>query len=101
MENEIQEIKVKVKGGYLRAIPAEDPDYPGIWVEFIRDNEPDDVVSRPQILFEQPVDFAPGCARVLVWEDTNSEDYTKEIIWNNPTCGGFADFVNLLSKGGK
>lgn len=73
------EIRVPLRGGYIRAIPSDDPDYPGIWVEFIKDDEPQDIVQRNQILFEQPSYFPDGHTRVLVWEDTNDEDYTTEI----------------------
>lgn len=76
----IKDIKVQVRGGYLRAIPSEDPDYPGIWVDFIRDTEKEDIVSRPQVLVEQPEYFKDRQARVLVWRDPDSEDYTDEII---------------------
>ncbi len=76
----IKDIKVQVRGGYLRAIPSEDPDYPGIWVDFIRDTEKEDIVSRPQVLVEQPEYFKDRQARVLIWRDPDSEDYTDEII---------------------
>ena len=73
------EIKVNVIGGYLRAFPSEDPDYPGIWVEFVRDDEPETTVSRPQILFEQPQYYNKDDARVLIWDNPDDEDFTKEI----------------------
>ena len=76
----IKDIKVQVRGGYLRAIPSEDPDYPGIWVDFIRDTEKEDIVSRPQVLVEQPEYFKDRQARVLIWRDPDNEDYTDEII---------------------
>lgn len=74
-------IKVQVRGGYLRAIPSEDPDYPGIWIDFIRDTEKEDIVSRPQVLVEQPKYFEDREARVLIWQDPDKEDYTGEIIF--------------------
>lgn len=74
------EIRVKVSGGYLRAFESGDEEYPGIWVEFVRDKEKEDVVSRPQILFEQPC-LDEKSTRVLVWDDTESEDYTHEIYF--------------------
>lgn len=81
------EIRVNVKGGYLRAITSPDPLYPGIWVEFIRDNEPVDELSRPTILFEQPAEgnYQPGEARLLIWDDPEDEDYTREIEFRNKT----------------
>ena len=76
----MDEIRVRVRGGYLRAMPAEDPLYPGIWVEFIRDGGIDDeAASRPQLLVEQPDFYKEGKARVLIWEDRDNEDFTLEI----------------------
>lgn len=74
------EIRVKVSGGFLRAFSSEDPDYPGIWVEFVRDDEPADTVSRPQILMEQPC-LDEKSTRVLIWDDPDQEDYTHEILF--------------------
>lgn len=83
------EIKVKVKGGIIRAVPSSDPDYPGIWVEFIRDDDNGQNLSRPQILFEQPYDMPDGDVRALVWEDIDSEDYTKEIVFRKDNVRDF------------
>ena len=81
MKNYDEQILIRIEGGYIRAIPSQDPDYPGIWVELIRDDEPDGTVSRPQILFEQPKyqGYKSGEARILIWEDPDDEDYTQEI----------------------
>ena len=73
------EIRVKIKGGYIRAIPSEDPDYPGIWVEVIRYDEPEDVVSRPMVLVEQPA--GTDLSRVLIWDNPDEEDYQHEITF--------------------
>lgn len=78
---------VKVKGGYLRADASQDPDYPGIDIEFIADNESADMLSRPRVLFEKPVD---GRLRALVWSNPKSEDYDEEIEFSNDgLCVGF------------
>ena len=69
---------VRVEGGYLRADPSQDPDYPGIDIEFIADSEPDDSVSRPRVLFEKPID---GRLRVLIWNNPKNEDYEEEIVF--------------------
>jgi hypothetical protein len=74
----MEEIRVKIKGGYIRAVPSGDPDYPGIWVEIIKDDEPEEVVSRPQVLVEQAFG---DTLRALVWNDSTQEDYTDEIIF--------------------
>ena len=72
-------LKVKVDGGYLYATISCDTDYPGICVEFIADNENDNIPSRPTVLIEKPVDDE---LRVLVWSDEDDEDYTTEIKFN-------------------
>ena len=74
-----KEIKVKTKGGYLWATDSGDIYYPGIDVEFIADNEDKNALSRPRILFEYPTD---GKLRVLIWDDKDNEDYTREIVFN-------------------
>lgn len=75
MEN-IKEFKVKTKDGYFWATASGDVDYPGIDIEFIADNDNGDNLSRPRILFEYPTD---GKLRVLIWDDKDNEDYTREI----------------------
>ena len=72
-------LRVEVEGGYLYATISADPDYPGICVEFVADNESDDALSRPTVLIEKPVDDE---LRVLVWSDEDDEDYTTEIKFN-------------------
>lgn len=74
-----KEIKVKTKGGYLWATNSGDIDYPGIDVEFIADKEDENALSNPRILFEYPTD---GKLRVLIWDDKNNEDYTREIVFD-------------------
>lgn len=72
-------LKIKVDGGYLCATISGDTNYPGICVEFIADNENDNIMSRPTVLVEKPDD---DDLRVLVWADEDSEDYTTEIKFN-------------------
>ena len=75
----MEEIKVKVEGGYLRANPSSDPDYPGIDVEFVPDNYNGETLSMPRVLFEKPIDDK---LRVLIWDDADNEDYTKEMLFD-------------------
>ena len=72
-------LKVKVEGGYLVAAASPDPDFPGIDVEFVPEDEPI-VQTRPRALFEKP---NIGLPRVLIWADTNNEDYTHEVVFNS------------------
>ena len=87
MENLIIEaqIKVRVNGGYLVASPSDDPDYPGIWIEFIKDEVSEDAETNKQILVEQPqyAGYKAGEIRVLIWEDEKDCDFTKEIKLTN------------------
>ena len=82
--DEDDQIKIQVRGGYIRAMPSNNPDWPGIWVEFVRDNEPEDTISRPQILFEQTEDEESGEARILIWENPKEEDSTQEVEFKAP-----------------
>ena len=70
---------VKVNGGYFRAEPSQDPDYPGIDVEFVADMEDENNLSRPRILFERPVENEE--LRALIWNNPNNEDYEEEICF--------------------
>lgn len=75
----MSKISVKVPGGSIIASITGDTDYPGIDVEFVADNNTGEDLSRPRVLFEKP---KAGELRVLVWNDKESEDYTKEITFN-------------------
>ena len=72
-------LRVKVEGGYLYATISGDIEYPGICVEFVADNENDNILSRPTVLIEKSTD---DDLRALVWEDKDDEDYTTEIKFN-------------------
>lgn len=78
----MDEIKIKVKNGYIRATPSPDPNYPGIDVEYIADNDTGENMSRPRVLVEYPQDDdydANATLRALIWNNPQSEDYTEEI----------------------
>ena len=76
----MKELRVNVKGGYIRATVSEDPDYPGIDVEFVP-NDYNGTTTNPRVLVEQPVDSKDIQCRALIWADKNEEDFTKEIEW--------------------
>lgn len=100
----MEQITVKVNGGILRAFPSEDPDYPGIWTEFIPDDgSHDDAVSHPSVLMEKTDEMG---LRALVWTDTQNEDYTDEIkfefeeetkIYSLPELSSSGDCVKDLA----
>lgn len=75
----MEEIKIRVEGGYIRANTSADPDYPGIDIEFVPDDYNGETLSLPRILFEKPLGEK---LRALVWEDTDDEDYTREIVFD-------------------
>lgn len=72
----LHEIRVKVEGGYLVAWANQDSEYPGIDVEFRPDSC--SCSTFPRILMEKPVGQK---LRALIWEDPESEDFTKEVTF--------------------
>ena len=72
----MDKIVIKIEGGHLVATPSQDPNYPGIDVEFVADNDKGETASRPRVLFEKPLGEK---LRALIWGDSNKEDYTDEI----------------------
>jgi hypothetical protein len=70
------DLVVKSETGCLRAMPATDPNYPGIFVEFIADDDKGQHPSRPTVLMEETKDDGP---RALIWSEKNNEDYSVEI----------------------
>jgi len=72
----MEQIKVRIEGGCLIATATPDPDYPGIEVEFIPDNESGFGVSTPRVLFEKPKGEQ---LRALIWADKDQEDYTNKV----------------------
>lgn len=69
---------IPIKNGVLRIDVSQDPNYPGIDVEYIDDNEPADCEKvRPRILIESEMnpdteEMGPITARV--WFNPNNED---------------------------
>ena len=72
----MEQIKVKVKGGYLVASANYDRAYPGIDVEYVPDFDEETHVSSPRVLFEYP---EHGELRALIWADKDQEDYTHKL----------------------
>lgn len=69
-------LELRVDGGYFKVTKSQDSNYPGIYVEFVSDDDGGQNLSRPTVLFEKPVD---GLLRALVWSNKDIEDYTEEI----------------------
>lgn len=86
MENNGQYIKLetgKIYGipltnGYLRVDVSQDPNYPGLDIEFISDKEQNSTKTNPRVIVEEKAEDNNEL-RVLVWADKNKEDYTDQI----------------------
>ena len=72
-------LEVKLPTGMLVASEVTDPNYPGIDIEFVPDDELEIPLSRPRVLVEQPV--ADEQLRTLIWSDPAKEDYTEKITF--------------------
>lgn len=72
----MKEFKFRIDGGYFDVMVSEDPNYPGINIEFIADDDEYKNASRPRVVFEKPVE---GKLRALIWANKDSEDYSEEI----------------------
>ena len=70
---------VPIKDGHLDISVSQDPDYPGVDMEYISDKEDkisdDGLYIRPRILVENN----ENVLRAVVWGDCQSEDYSDEI----------------------
>lgn len=73
----MEQITVPVKGGKLIATPNNDPNYPGIDIEFVPDKEKD-WLSNPRVTVEYPNDDQ---LQAIVWEDREKEDSTDTIYF--------------------
>ena len=71
-------MEIKTKHGKLIATEAGDPDYPGIWLEYVDNEDNGQNLSRPQVLMEQEAET--GNIRLLIWDDPKNECHTREII---------------------
>ena len=70
--------RLPIKNGYLDIRASQDPDYPGLDIEYIDDKESnDDPHTRPRVLIECPKDT--NTLRALVWGDADSEDYDTDV----------------------
>ena len=77
-EVEQNELVCAVHGGKLVAQVCGGNEYPGISIEFVPDEEPDDdTVSEPCVVMEMPARTHE--LRVFVWSNPHQEDYTHKI----------------------
>lgn len=71
--------EVKGKGCFETIEYSNSEDYPGLDIEFIPENEDEIYGTNPRVLFECTPE---GKLRLLIWDDKNNEDYTKEIVFD-------------------
>lgn len=69
---------IPLTNGYLRIDVSQDPDYPGIDIEFISNEDQNLTKTNPRVIVEEKVEDNNEL-RVLVWADKNKEDYTDQI----------------------
>ncbi len=92
------EFKVRMAEGYLVANVCPDPNFPGIDIEYIPDNEERldlNPMTRYRVLVEQP---EKNDVRVLVWDDNTNEDYTREIIFEGTEVNGLDKVLSDASE---
>ena len=81
-------LQIRLPNGYLVATISTDPNYPGIDIEYIDDNENEADLSRPRVLVEAPVEGYGDIIRALIWNNPNNEDYEEDIELYNPKYKG-------------
>lgn len=70
--------RLPIKNGYLDIRASLDPEYPGLDIEYIDNNESMyDPHTRPRVLIECPKDT--NTLRALIWGDADSEDYDTDV----------------------
>lgn len=70
-------LTIRLNNGWLVATVSQDPEYPGIDVEYVADSDEGQDLSRPRVLIECPKDTNE--LRALIWSNPNSEDYTEDV----------------------
>ncbi len=70
---------LKIKDGYLDIRVSQDPEYPGLDVEYISNNEDkgNSLKTRPRVLIECPKDT--NVLRALIWGNPDNEDYSDSV----------------------
>lgn len=93
--NGVVRLKDTGLGEYLKVEQSQDPDYPGVDIEFASRvvDGTDAAVTYPRVCIEQNKDS--GQVRVLIWDDPLNEDYTREI----PLTDAFMQYVQQSSLG--
>jgi hypothetical protein len=83
--------RMPIKDGFLEINMSCDPNYPGLDIEFIPNDESEtEAYTRPRILIEAPYDKETGAyepLRAYAWTDAGNEDYTHKIDFENENGG--------------
>lgn len=73
---------IPIAGGVLRIDVSVDELYPGVDIEFLAANGEENLVTKPRVLIEAPIDDETKKQenlRVLIWGDAYSEDYSESV----------------------
>lgn len=92
----IKKLNVPLLNGTLVASVSPNPEYPGIDVEYIDNDDLGESLSRPRVLIETPDQEELRC---LIWADQTEEDYTDEIpLYRFDKTKPFLDCVNEIHE---
>lgn len=72
--------KIRTDAGVFVVSESSDPNYPGIDVEFIADETPEEAVSNPRICFEYSAE--ERTLQAYAWSDMSNEDYTHKVTFD-------------------
>lgn len=69
--------RLPIRDGFLDISISADPNYPGIDIEYVSENEDENSWTRPRVVVEN--DNSENELRCLVWADRASEDFTDYV----------------------
>lgn len=69
--------RLPIRDGFLDISISAEPNYPGIDIEYVSENEDENSWTRPRVVVEN--DNLENELRCLVWADRTSEDFTDYV----------------------
>lgn len=78
--------ELPIANGKLVIDVCSDTLYPGLDIEFVSNDENNEMVTRPRILIEAPIDDetkVQSNLRALIWAEAYAEDYTNKIVFTD------------------
>ncbi len=85
---------IPIANGVLRIDVCQDPDYPGVDIEFVPNS--DVLTTRARILIEAPIDSETEKQqnlRALIWGNAYSEDYSESVDFQNEQLNKREDMI--------